>query len=312
MSIGFSLPIQYLLGTDNGGSNSGYSDWLGEPDAFLGELKQHGVNTIEIQGVAPPSFDGSLLTAMRRIACAGMGFTFHSHLPTASGQASRLCRSPLRSPDTIAFLKKLNARTIMVVHAFQTAGVKQKVLVKSSVQGLRALVESIRRDSLPIRVAVEINRYHGTDGPGVTYDGLIEIGKHFNNDEVGFCWDMGHTQSSVLQGKLPSEPPSEFLSRVIHVHVHDLSPDGDTHWPLTANCPHLKAGIRRLNISGYTGIYNLELYPGRWGEAERAKDATLRSVLRLGIICHETKEDLKRRKPDIVEQAGTGDALQRA
>ncbi len=307
MSAGLSLPIHYLLGADKGGGKPGFSQWAGEPDAFLGELKQHGVSTIEIQGVDPVSFDGSLLTAMRRIARAEMGFTFHSHLPAGSGQASRLCRGPVRSPATIAFLKELGASPIMVVHAFQTAGVKPEALVKSSVQSLRALVVSFRRDSLPIRVAVEINRYHGTDGPGVTYDGLIQIGKQCSDDEVGFCWDMGHTQSSVFQGKLPSAPPSDFVSRVIHVHVHDLSPEGDTHWPLAANCPHLEAGIRRLNVSGYTGIFNLELYPSRWGDAERAKDAILRSVLRLGIICHETTKGLKRRTPGIVKPAGAGD-----
>ena len=281
MRIGLSLPLQYVLGLDAPSDSACFTRFLGEPDAALPELRKIGVDSIELQGVGPGSFDLPLLTAMRRIANAGMEVTFHSYLPPATQcDAPSIAATP-PLPESIRFLQSRDARPIMVVHAHADSHATPNALARSSIQGLEALIGGFHRHDIPIRVALEINRYHGVDGPGVTYGGLLDIVEPFADDDVGLCWDMGHTQSSVLQERLPPVPPPEFVARVIHSHVHDLSADGDTHWPLAEDCSHLRSGIDLLEAKGYTGIFNLELYPRRWPTTYVVKDEINRSVVRL-------------------------------
>ena len=284
MKTGLSLPLRYVLDTDTDIAKPGFRQWVGDPGTFLAELRHHDVQTVELRGVEPGLSDTATLTAMRRIVAAGMGFTYHSWLPEAVGKGAfpELAAPPL--PDTGAFLNALGISPVMVVHAYNIPGASYEDLMASSVHSLRALIENLKQHALPVRVALEINRYHGVSTPGVTYDGLLEIGQHFTAADLGFCWDMGHTQSSFLQQELPETPPAEFVARVIHTHIHDLSPDGDTHWALREVCPHLMAGIGRLEACGYTGIFNLELYPDRWQPEENVPDAIFRSIERLREI----------------------------
>ncbi|MDD8051750.1 MAG: hypothetical protein PHG55_10425, partial [Verrucomicrobiota bacterium] len=50
------------------------------------------------------------------------------------------------------------------------------------------------------------------------------------------------------------------------------------------SCPYLESSIRRLETFGYTGVYNLELYPNRWEPEINVKDAIFQSVERLKAI----------------------------
>ena len=307
MKIGLSLPLSYLLEPDTGAAQHEFFKWVGEPQAFLAELRQHGVQTVELQGIAPGFADPAALAAMKRLDAAGMGFTVHSHLPQNVGDPAigngvfpDLATPPL--PDLRAFMTARSARPVMVVHAYATPDTRYEDLVAISVQSLQALIENLKRHDLPVRVALEINRYIGVTTPGVTYEGLLEIGKHFTDADLGFCWDMGHTQASILRQKLPEAPPPEFVARVIHTHIHDLSPEGKTHWALRDSCPHLEAGVACLETHGYAGIYNLELYPNRWKPKENVKSALLRSVKRLQAI-HQRLATEALAKPSVCASA---------
>lgn len=185
---------------------------------------------------------------------------------------------------TIDYLKDQQEETVMVVHALADPGASKSNLAKSTTRTLERLAESIHTYNLPVRVALEINRYHGVEIPDTTYDGLLEITQYLSCSEVGFCWDMGHTRSNVLQHRLPPVPPPEFLRKVIHTHVHGLSPDGDTHWPLTKDSSNVESGVIQLKSFGYRSICNLELYPMRWGAEKTVRDEILGSILCLRKI----------------------------
>jgi sugar phosphate isomerase/epimerase len=144
---------------------------------------------------------------------------------------------------------------------------------------------------MPVRVALEIMRYHSDIcDPCITYPGLLDIARDVDSTKVGFCWDIGHALSSVAQDRLELDPPSEFLRRVIHVHVHDVAPDGDTHWPLTDN-PLLVHIIRKLVTAGYRGVYNLELSPPRWPPGTDVRAKALESIQRLQDDIIEEADD---------------------
>jgi len=51
---------------------------------------------------------------------------------------------------------------------------------------------------------------------------------------------------------------------VIHTHVHDMSPEGQTHWPLDGGRVPLARNARLLRRAGYRGLYCLELSPDRF------------------------------------------------
>ncbi len=53
---------------------------------------------------------------------------------------------------------------------------------------------------------------------GDTFDGVMSLIK---NTSVGVCWDVGHSWRSTVLKKQPPYPPTEFLQRVGHVHLHD-------------------------------------------------------------------------------------------
>ena len=286
MKIGLSLQPSYVLNRDGDATQPNFLQWAGEPLAFLLELRQHGVYSVELQGVGPGLSDATELAAMRRITTAGLRLTCHSHLPDRDGDKTTPAEfaAPPPLPDMRAFLNALDMSPVMVVHPCATAGASYEELVGATVKGLQALIKNLKHHALPVRVALEINRYRGASMPGVTYNGLLEIGKHFSIDDLGFCWDMGHTQSSFMKQTLPAMPPSEFVSRVIHTHIHDISSEGDTHRALRESCPYLETSIRCLETFGYTGVYNFELYPNRWEPELNVKDTIFRSIERLQAI----------------------------
>ena len=179
----------------------------------------------------------------------------------------------------IDFLMNRGEAMIMVVHAHSDKTASIEALGKSTARTLVQIAEFIRSGDLPLMVALEISRYHqGVRDPATTYEGLLDMIRDVEGAQVGFCWDIGHTQSSVLQNKLPAEPPLEFVRRVIHTHLHELSPDGDTHRPLTESSLHIASGVSQLRSIGYDGTYNLELYPLRWATENTVRDQVLGSI----------------------------------
>jgi len=283
VTIGLSLPLGNLTGAEETADAKCFSEAFGKPYDCLAELKDHGVGSIELQRFGPDSPASSLLDVAQSILGSGISLTFHGYLPGNVAGPLFGDAYPQLLP-TINFLEDQQEETVMVVHAHADPHASYGAMVESTARALERLAESIHRCDLPVRVSLEINRYHGGQTPGATYDGLLEIAQHLECSEVGFCWDMGHTRSSVLQNRLPATPPPEFVKRVIHTHVHGLSPDGDTHRPLIESSLHVASGISQLRSFAYGGTYNLELFPRRWGAEKTVRGEVLGSILCLREI----------------------------
>jgi len=305
VTLGLSLPLGYLNGADETADAKCLSEAFGKPCDCLAELKDQGVSSIEISGFSHDMASDILLDSVRSILSSGMQLTLHGYL--TSNTASRLFGDiyPQLLP-TITYLKDQHEKTVMVVHALADLHASYRNMVESTARELGQLAESIQACNLPVRVSLEINRFHGIETPGASYEGLLEIAKHVRNPNIGFCWDMGHTRSSVLQNRLPAVPPPEFIRKVNHTHLHGLSPDGDTHGSLTESSSHIASGISRLMSCGYDGAYNLELYPARWETENNVRDEILGSVLCLRTILSRLQEDTSTEN-NSVEPADAGD-----
>ena len=288
MTIGLSLPLGYLADAGDSDGAKRISDAFGRPRDCLACLGDNGVTSIELQGFGPDTSPGKLLYAADRIHGAGMRLTLHGQLPDTvpRGAAGHAHSQFLPAVDLFRDRQEV---TVVVVHALASRGAGGHTMVEATARALARLGEDIRTHGLPVTIGLEINRYHGVESPGTTYAGLLEIAAHLDNARIGFCWDLGHTCSSVLQGKLPPAPPAEFIARVIHTHVHGLSPEGDTHWPLTEGCPPVASNVGRLEACAFRGIYNLELYPTRWAAQQDTRNGILRSVSRLRRILDEAR-----------------------
>ncbi len=80
---------------------------------------------------------------------------------------------------------------------------------------------------------------------------------------------MGHDAVS----KTPVELTPEWLSKVIHVHIHDVDENGLDHYPLVlGNIPY-QDWLTQLKQAGMQGIVVLEL------KGERMKNWTLERVM---------------------------------
>jgi sugar phosphate isomerase/epimerase len=276
VTIGLSLPFGYLAGAVESPLGESFAEAFGDPDSCLAELREHGVGSIELKRFGPTSSAEVLLSVAERILGSGLKLSLHGYLTgSATGRTFGDLYPPLL--PTVDWLKERQGEVVMVVHSLVDAESDYTAVLESTGCALQRLAEGVRASELPIRVALEINRFHGHESPGTTYDGILEIARRVRGvPGLGFCWDIGHTRSSELQGRLAASPPDEFVEKVIHTHVHGLSTDADTHWPVTESSSHIAAGVRRLRSVGYDGTYNLELYPTRW---EPGPDAARRGIL---------------------------------
>jgi sugar phosphate isomerase/epimerase len=201
-----------------------------------------------------------------------MRLTLHGHLPApAQDSVPGYTQSPFLS--ALDSFRDRQAEMVVVVHALESRPESSNTTVEATAGVLARIDEEVRTCAPPVTIALEINRYRGADSPATTNVGLIEIAKRLEGAEIGFCRDFGHARFSFLQEKLPPAPPAEFLSNVYHTHIHGLSTEGQTHWPLSEDCGYLVSDISRLDSYGFDGVYNLELYPTRWAAQQDVRDS---------------------------------------
>ena len=104
---------------------------------------------------------------------------------------------------------------------------------------------------------------------------LLEI----DSPRVGACWDFGHSAANLRNGYSEMFPGDDFLKRVIHTHIHDISDEGKTHFPLTCGNLDLKGCMNRLLNTGYKGVFNFEPGVDRWPwNADEKRSAMFASI----------------------------------
>lgn len=99
---------------------------------------------------------------------------------------------------------------------------------------------------------------------GETYQQCLEL---VEGTRIRYCWDFGHTVLAELFGFNPPEPPPEFIAKVGHLHVHDVSekPAGGyaDHRPLGEGLGRWRQYSRVLRETGYDRriLFEIDLMP---------------------------------------------------
>lgn len=252
--IGMSLSYRKLLEND---------DALLKPETLLPKLWEHGVRSIELKTISASDSSVDVFRVANLLWDYGFQVTVHSTAVSASSAVEDVF-APLAGLLTGMRQREL----IVTIHP----------VVDDNVAMLTALSDYIIKHRYPVRIALENNRKmpDRTDGDSLAL--VLDAVTSVDRENVGICFDMGHFAWYAENfTDLPNMlPPREFLSRVIHTHIHAYN-EGTTHFPLDQWCEPISRYIDALGYK-YLGVYNVELVPKRFAHRWSATEAYLLSA----------------------------------
>lgn len=254
---------------------------LPEFDRVLQRLWQKGARSIELRMV-PAKADPAEVRRMADLLWDhGFRITVHGTTKTAETAVE----------DVLVPLEELLAHRrqpwlTVTVHP----------VVGDNAAMLRALSDYAYGHGHPIQIALENERRLPDKTEGDSLSLVLAAVTEADRENVGICFDMGHLAwyYRVHTDDPYQLPPKEFLSRVIHTHVHTCV-DGETHFPLSAWEGAVASYVEALDY-GYFGVYNIEISPKKYAHLCSAEEGYLTSVdtLRSNFPFHASLyEDLK-------------------
>lgn len=252
--IGMSLSYKKLLHT--------FDEAL-KPEVLLPQLRAHGVRSIELRAVSPSDHPDDVLRVADLLWDYGFQITVHAKCKTEQNAVSEVF-----SPLSRVLSEMRQRELIITIHP----------VVGDNAAMLTALSDHISEKGYPAFIALENNRRmpDGTDGDSAAL--VLDAVRRVDRKNVGICFDMGHyawyTENFTdSASRLPSR---EFLSRVIHTHIHACA-EGVTHFPLDPWREPFSRYIEALSYK-YYGVYNIELEPKRFSHRIGATEAYLLSA----------------------------------
>lgn len=287
MTIGLSLPYSYVSGNPVE-SDSIFKSNFGNPDNALSEFSTH-FEYVELGHFGIHSPADQIVSAVRKIWDHGLKVSLHPALPP------QMVGKTL--PEIYPWLEQLlpeiekhQNKLMLNVHALAAKEGDEQQLRRDTVTNLKWLVRLIETEKQPLKIAIELNRSKGEIDPCTTYDGVLDIYNQVNSPILGIGWDIGHTYVNYQNGLIPRLPQEEFLRGIIHTHIHDIGPDGSTHWPLVIGTVPLEEYMSQLYQRGYDGLYIIELQPQRFAHYGDIKKLVLKSI----DILESTTDDRSR------------------
>lgn len=234
--IGASFSFDSLRGKDA---------TLGDPEVFLRELKNQGVESIEIRPVPIGSSPDEVECVVNKIWDIGLKVTIHADVDALESAVSDVFSSLGQ-----IFLKNRQDKIIVVVHP----------IVGDNSAMLTALSDYIYDNHLPAVIAFENNRLMPDGSVGDCTKVVLDAVTCTNRENVGICFDTGHYYNYIMRNRAKTPeitPDAEFMRRVIHTHIHALR--GYTpHFPVGKHSLPLDKYLLALTPN-YSGIYNLEI-----------------------------------------------------
>lgn len=238
--IGMSLSYKKLLSTE---------DENLKPEMLLPKLWEHGVRSIELRPVFAFENPMEVLRIANLLWDYGFQITIHVQCRTVGSAVSDVF-----TPLSMVLTHMRQPEIILTTHP----------VVGDNVAMLEALSDHITECGYPVRIALENNRRmpDNTDGDSVAL--VLDAVTRANRQNVGICFDMGHLAwyNGNFTDTPNALPPREFLSRVIHTHIHAYT-EGATHFPLEEWREPFSSYIAALAYE-YYGVYNIELTPERF------------------------------------------------
>lgn len=252
--IGLSLSYQWLLTSEGN---------LPKPQVLLPQLWERGVRSIEIRMVPLCAPASDVLKIANFLWDHGFNITVHSKSKTEKNAVEEILK-----PLSLMLTHMRQSELTVTVHP----------IVGNNVAMLTALSDHIYENGYPVRIALENERKlpDKTNGNGLAL--VLDAVTAVDRENVGICFDMGHFAwyADNFTDSPNALPPKEFLSRVIHTHIHAYS-EGTTHFPLDEWRMPFSLYINALQHN-YFGAYNIELSPHRFAHRMNAVDAYFTSV----------------------------------
>jgi len=255
--IGVSLPFGALAAGEGLGS-----------DRYLCSLAEMGVCSVELRTVGYSEEPRAVLTAARRVWRQGMYVSVHVSPRSADG-----AQGDIFDPLTLLLGEEVQEKTVLVLHPVNGGD-----MLSENRRMLDSLTEHIRKSGNGALLALENNRFLPDNTPGDSAALAAELMGQVEPAFGGICFDFGHFAwfSRAWERERPILPPRQFLSRVIHTHIHALSGAHTTHFPLQGGILPLEAYLAALQP--YGGILNLELEPPRFASLISGQEAIEGSV----------------------------------
>ena len=269
--IGISLPYTWLLGDEQ----------LPKPEVLLPQLWEKGVRSIELRMIPAGEKPENVRRAADILWDYGFKITIHATAKTAENAVAEVL-----APLSAVIAHKRQSNFIVTIHP----------IVGDNAAMLIALSNHIISQGYPVKIALENERKlpDKTEGNGLAL--TLKAVTKADRDNIGICFDMGHFAwyADHFTEDSNTLPPKEFLSKVIHTHIHAYE-EGTTHYPLVEWKEPLASYVKALDY-GYFGVYNIELSPQRFAHKWEPVEAYLLSaeILRKNFpFCASLYEDLR-------------------
>lgn len=277
MSIGATLPMDFLTGNMEAKNMDLWAGMYGTPTACLEAIKELGVTSIELRGVTKHTRPAQLREAMEVILDSGLMPTIHAWLP----RDFAVLRALLDEADAALYRHGVKRVVPVTVHGYSYGeSTPEEEAAEDTVLGLKTLRSELwGRDTLFI-AAFEICRDKGFGGVGNSFASVYQIAREAGFKDLGICWDVGHSLSNHLYQGHVLMPPAEFIKEVVHTHIHGVGTNKRTHAYFSPGDSYIADCVGVLMDVGYQGIYNLELYPDRWGESPAVSRAKFEETIR--------------------------------
>ncbi len=211
--------------------------WAGaeELEAFIAPLRRSGLSSLEFELDDQQEGWPAFKPLMEATFQMGLGLSFHApyrfphSLAGFNGQERQRIQADYRPLLGIAETwaqKSRECRTV-VVHAAVGREPSSREALRADTM---AFLEWVLEEFPGLQLALENNHpaRPGEVKPGVEPEDILSMLASLDRPRLGVCWDLGH---DYLRKKT-TVPTREWLSMVVHVHVHDVDERGEDHFPL--------------------------------------------------------------------------------
>lgn len=264
-------------------------NWIGDRTAeeFLAPFRAAGMSALEFV-LHPLEQDWSSIQVLaEHFAASGCPCHFHapyknSYNPQGFSSSRRSEIQDLYSP-ALDFAERLSKEyslvPTMVIHGAK-GDFPMAELIRDTIQFLEWVIAKTTH----LRPALELLPHKKMTRVGENRDEVLAVVRQVGNHRLGLCWDLGH---DVLLG-YKDLPKAEFLSAVRHVHVHDINPAGDDHFPLVYGNVPWREQLRALKGAGFDGVVTLELNQARAQQVEGLHERIVENFEAMGRLEKES------------------------
>ena len=266
MRIGISLPWHYLaeIYDKSSACRAIYRD-CSETSVFLEKLEKQGCRSIELRHWENDLTEEDFEKSFNNITNSGLQYSIHGDIDKNHLDGDIYNSFPWLE-KALKGLKKSSQEILTVtIHPVKEKDGDKEKLKLLSEEIISGYCSDIEKYSIPVKIAYENQREKGFVDPALHFSIISESVKKINRNELGTCWDMGHSYANFLKNNYTEIPDEDFLRYAIHTHIHDLSKEtGATHWPLTCGKVPIEKYVKLLKKYSYNGVFNLEFSAERF------------------------------------------------